>query len=215
MKGYIYNKKKGILYNSFLFFKLNFVYNTSILVACIIIGSLTNNIHRAIITGIILYFWAYFIHVLAHNVPDYMNPHKYHHTPSINHTWWAMLIESIVNILGSGGASLIILNILIEKYFNVTILDNYTLLYTTFLYTSFHMINYHYLKVQTHKLHHDYEKYNFGPDIMDILFKTKVDKDEIENMNHATINSILILTFILLSFKTKYDIVDHLKSLII
>ena len=116
MKDYIYHKKKGIFYNAFLFFKVNLIYNLSILIACIIIGSINKNIFRAIITGVVLYYWAYFIHIIAHKLYPITWFHSFHHDHTINTTWYAELIETFVNIFGSGGLTLAIINIVVEKY---------------------------------------------------------------------------------------------------
>ena len=74
------------------------------------------------------------------------------------------------------------------------------------------MINYHILKVPTHVKHHEDVNSNFGPDIMDILFKTKQNGDNIEDMNHGVINVVIILSFILITKNTKYDIIDNIFS---
>ena len=214
MKNYIYKKDKGIIYNSFLFFKVNLIYNLSILIACIIIGSINKDIIRAIITGVVLYFWAYFIHIVAHNVFPMTWFHGFHHDPKINKTWYAELMETFVNIFGSGGLSLAIINIAVSKIIGKSYLDNYVLLFTTFLYTSFHMINYHILKVPTHVKHHENVNSNFGPDIMDILFKTKQDGDYIENMNHGIYNTLIILCFILVTKDTRFDIIQIISKII-
>ena len=103
---------------------------------------------------------------------------------------------------------------LIEDIFQVKLLDNDVLLFTTFLYTSFHMINYHILKVPTHVKHHENSNTNFGPDIMDILFNTKQDRDFIEDMNHGVINVVIILSLILITKDTKLDIIDNLHKLV-
>ena len=214
MQKVIYKKEDGILKNALKFFKVNFIYNLSIVIACIIIGSMNKNISKAILTGGVLYFWAYFIHIIAHNVYPATFFHGFHHNPEINTTWYAEIIETLVNIFGSGGLSLAIMNMFIEDIFQVKLLDNDVLLFTTFLYTSFHMINYHILKVPTHVKHHENSKTNFGPDIMDILFNTKQDRDYIEDMNHGVINVVLILSLILITKDTNYDIIDNIYKIV-
>ncbi len=209
---YYYNQEKGFFYNAFFFLKLNFIYSSSVLLACIILGSLTNTISKALITIVFWCFWAYFVHVYAHKTPAYINLHKIHHTPSINNKWWGVLIEILVNIFATGGFTLVIINIILENSYDISLLHNYTLLYVSFLYSTFHMINYHILNVQTHINHHKHEKYNYGPDIMDMLFGTKLNKDEIENMNHGIINSVIILAVLLLTYNTKFDIVKILQK---
>ena len=49
---------------------------------------------------------------------------------------------------------------------------------------------------------------------MDILFNTKQDRDNIEDMNHGVINVVLILSLILITKNTKYDIMDNIRSII-
>ena len=58
------------------------------------------------------------------------------------------------------------------------------------------MFNYHYYDVQTHVKHHLDTTTNFGPDIMDIIFDTKQEGDEIENMDNGIINTIILLIFV-------------------
>jgi hypothetical protein len=212
MKSVIYKKEDGIIKNSLKFFKVNIIYNLSIVIACIIIGSINKDIQKAIFTGGVLYFWAYIVHIVAHKIPPMTFFHGFHHNHKINTTWYAELIETVVNILGSGGLSLAIMNMLVDGIFNIKLLDNDVLLFTTFLYTSFHMINYHVLKVPTHVKHHEKPNTNFGPDIMDILFNTKQDRDNIEDMNHGVINVVLILSLILITKNTKFDIMDNINK---
>lgn len=76
------------------------------------------------------------------------------------------------------------------------------------------MINYHILKVPTHVKHHENVNSNFGPDIMDILFKTKQDGDYIENMNHGIYNTLIILCFILVTKDTRFDIIQIISKII-
>jgi hypothetical protein len=49
-----------------------------------------------------------------------------------------------------------------------------------------------------HQHHHEYLNCNYGPDILDILFGTKLDFDVIENMNSAIINITCIFLFFIL-----------------
>ena len=209
-----YDKKKGKIYNMYLALKKNIVYNLSIFIACIIIGYKTDDILISLITGVAIYFWSFGIHYVAHKIPYKFNLHMIHHTKDVSHKWWAICIETLINIFGSGGLTLAIINIVLERHFNIRLFNNYVLLYTTFLYTTFHIINYHILKVSTHLDHHEYDTSNYGPDIMDILFDTKVDGGEIEDMNHATINSIIILILIVIIMDTKYDLIKLIKEYI-
>ena len=49
---------------------------------------------------------------------------------------------------------------------------------------------------------------------MDILFQTKKDGDNIEDMNHGIFNILIILSLILITKDTKFDLIDNLKKLI-
>ena len=211
---HIFREKDGKIYNSYKFFSINLPYNTTILIACVIIGLLNKNVTKAIFTGTVLYIWAYIIHVIAHKIPPFTFFHGFHHDDTINKTWWAEIIETLVNIFGSGGLSLAIIGLIIEKKIGLSIFDSHVLLFTTFLYTSFHMINYHILKVPTHVNHHKDPNKNYGPDIMDILFSSKMDGDSFEDMNHGIVNALVITSFILFTYNTKYDIIAIIKKVI-
>ena len=76
------------------------------------------------------------------------------------------------------------------------------------------MINYHILKVPTHVNHHKDPNKNYGPDIMDILFSSKMDGDSFEDMNHGIVNALVITSFILFTYNTKYDIIAIIKKVI-
>ena len=56
MKTEIYKKKDGIIKNSIKFYRVNLIYNLSIGISCVIIGSINKNIPRALFTGGVLYF---------------------------------------------------------------------------------------------------------------------------------------------------------------
>ena len=208
---HIFKKDDGKIYNSIKFLWINSPYNISILLTTIVIGVINNDIKRAIFTGTVLYLWAYIIHVLAHNISPFSFFHSFHHDDKINNSWWAELIETGVNLIGSGGISLAIISMIIDKKFGYNLLDSHVLLFTTFLYTTFHMINYHVLKVPTHINHHKDPNTNFGPDIMDILFGTKLDGDQFEDMNHGILNVVVILSIILFTYDSKFDIIKIIK----
>ena len=74
---------------------------------------------------------------------------------------------------------------------------NYPILFAwSILYSTIHNVNYNIITPICHIQHHLNEKTNYGIDFMDILFGSKYD-DVPEEMNHASLNVILILLFII------------------
>jgi hypothetical protein len=61
-----------------------------------------------------------------------------------------------------------------------------------------HNINYSILKVNhIHRIHHEELLRNMSPDIFDILFFTKTDPSDIENMDHMILNLYVSLLFVI------------------
>jgi len=124
---------------------------------------------------------------------------KIHHNTNINKQWQNVLIELIMNIYTEGVALIILFKIL---NFGIQIRDhilkfNYPILFAwSILYSTIHNINYNIITPICHIQHHINEKTNYGIDFMDILFGSKYD-DVPEEMNHASLNVILILLFII------------------
>ncbi len=208
----LYKKDKGLLENTKKSLIKNIPFNLYLVLAVITIGMFNNNIKKALFTLVVFYFWAYLIHVIAHYLPPFKFAHSFHHNPSQSETWWGITIETIVNILGCGGITLAVFGMVFESLYGYRMFDYHVLFFTTIMYTSFHMINYHVLNVKTHSNHHENSKTNFGPDIMDILFGTKMENDEYENMNHAVYNIVFALVFITSTFNTRFDIVKGIQK---
>lgn len=124
---------------------------------------------------------------------------KIHHNTNINKQWKNVLIELLMNIYTEGVALIILFKIL---NFGIQIRDyilklNYPILFAwSILYATIHNINYNIITPICHIQHHLNEKTNYGIDFMDILFGSKYD-DVPEEMNHASLNVILILLFII------------------
>ena len=69
------------------------------------------------------------------------------------------------------------------------------------VYSSFHNINYNLMEEPLiHQEHHENIFTNIGIDIVDVILNTKYDDNNIENINHYAINTIII-TGILLYYK--------------
>ena len=61
------------------------------------------------------------------------------------------------------------------------------------LYATVHLINYRVVHPNSHISHHmDYYKNLSLTDMFDLMFNTKYDKTEIQDLNHFTINTVLI-----------------------
>lgn len=124
---------------------------------------------------------------------------KIHHNTNINKQWQNVIIEFLMNIYTEG-----VLLIILFKILNVGIQIrgqilkfNYPILFAwSILYSTIHNINYNIITPICHIQHHLNEKTNYGIDFMDILFGSKYD-DVPEEMNHASLNVILILLFII------------------
>jgi len=208
-----YEKELGFLTNAKKHFKMNFSYYAIFLVSVIILGILDKNIYVALLTFLVLHFWSYFSHKITHNFPSFMIFHDYHHNSEINKEWYSILIETLTNLITRSGGILIFFNLLIQKYYGYQILNNYVVLLYALLYTSVHMINFHNMNMPTHVNHHTDLSKNIGPDLIDMLFGSKLEGDDIEDLNHSSINILIITVLVILSKNTKFDIVKYIVKL--
>tara|TARA_Y100000287_G_scaffold150582_1_gene125982 strand:+ start:573 stop:1235 length:663 start_codon:yes stop_codon:yes gene_type:complete len=214
MQHVIYDKSEGISACSLKAINISWMYFLSSFVGFLIIGIMTNDIIRSLLTGITMHFWAHMTHIWAHTIWPCIWFHGWHHDPNYSETIWGIFIETYVNVIGSGGLSIIPFNIIFEMLTGFKIFDNYALLYFSLLYSTFHMINYHFLDIKTHHDHHEDTNCNFGPDIIDVIFETKKDKEEYEDTNHATLNNVGLLIPVILLYGTKWDPVKFIERLI-
>lgn len=218
-----YTKDRGRFLGIIDHLKLNIPFHLSLLTAVGIIGFATKEMGGAYLTYFLLFFWAYFAHVWAHSVFPWNYFHKFHHIPQLSHKLSYRLLEAGVNFNGCGGGLFIPFVIILRKFFNFKLFNNYIILFVACVYTSLHLINYHIKDVIVHEHHHKLdsedgdEVVNYGPELLDILFQTKRDDEEYENVNHAVINIIVITVFILLMMRY-FDVfifIDHLIDLLI
>ena len=170
---------------------------------------------KCIFTWLCISFAGYTIHVISHNfnirfllngnniflqnktinnfitkiIDTYEFHDKIHHDINVNKKIHNIFYEFFLNILTQGLGLILLIEFL-------KILDYRVIFLWAFFYTSVHNINYNIMHPTTHKNHHTNCKTNYGIDLMDILFNTKYDKNDIENFNHASIN-ILLFTFII------------------
>ena len=91
-----------------------------------------------------------------------------------------------------------------------------TVLLFAIFYSSVHNVNYGIFRVNdVHYLHHKHMLTNIGPDICDIIFKSKNSSNkQVENTNHY-IPNIIIGTIIVLILKYFYYKDDFYKSWIL
>lgn len=132
---------------------------------------------------------------------------KIHHDTNVNKQKFNLVWEFFQNFLMEGG-----LLILLAYFYNFKIklgsgtfkFNKAVLLLWGLLYATVHNINYIILGCDQHVNHHINPKTNYGIDVLDILFDTKYDLENIEDINHASLNVILI-TLIIIYFKIFID----------
>lgn len=137
---------------------------------------------------------------IANSMIYWANFHdKIHHDTDINKQPFNWVFEFSQNFIMEGG-----LLLFFSKYFNISLhigrtfkLNNSVLLLWALLYSTVHNINYIILGCDQHEKHHINPHTNYGIDTLDILFGTKYEKNNIENLNHASINLIVITSIIL------------------
>jgi sterol desaturase/sphingolipid hydroxylase (fatty acid hydroxylase superfamily) len=142
---------------------------------------------------ILISYYIYFIHRIAHNIPNDWNIHTlFHHKNKFNTSYlFNHFMETILNIM------FFVSFYWIKLFFKLDFIENSLILYYCIAYTTTHMINYSIFHLgKNHAKHHNIDKNvcNYGPDIMDHIFKTNCDK-KFENMNHIIIN-VLVAYFI-------------------
>jgi len=129
---------------------------------------------------------------------------KIHHDTSINRTPFNVLMEFIQNILMEGGFLILFAtksNLGVNLFGKKLRLNKAVLLMWGILYASVHNINYRIFENSQHINHHIDPRTNYALDILDILFDTKYDMNNIENINFDWGINILIITFFIIYFK--------------
>tara|TARA_B110000208_G_C11795548_1_gene439435 strand:+ start:372 stop:1178 length:807 start_codon:yes stop_codon:yes gene_type:complete len=145
---------------------------------------------------------------------------KIHHDSSVNKKWYNITIEAIQNIIMEGGLVVILTNMLNfeikikNKSFKI---NKVICIFWAFLYVSIHLINYNILDPNHHHDHHINNKTNYGLDLLDIVFDTKYNIKDVENINHGTINIIIIFVLLLLVLKSKSNnsIIKYIQNILI
>jgi len=125
---------------------------------------------------------SYYFHYIAHVDTCNSSVHLYHHENNNLFSHFIQILLEFVTIL---------LIIPVNYLFNITILDNWTVVLFYLFYTTVHNINYSIFHINTiHEKHHKEVTTNIGPDICDILFDTKHDEN-IENTDHYILNILV------------------------
>jgi hypothetical protein len=123
-----------------------------------------------------------------------------HHDSSINKSGVNIFIEAVQNLLLEGGLWIIasiIFGLGIECCGEIYRLNMMIMLLWILVYTSVHLINYRIVHPNSHIAHHmDYYTNLSLTDFFDLVFDTSHDKNNIQDINHFTIN-VLVITFLL------------------
>ena len=177
-----------------------------VILLCIFIISYPN-VTIGYFTFFIFIFLAYFIHYSSHtNNNIFTTIHRYHHE---NNNFFSHFSQIILEL--SVSSFLIPFYYLGYSYvFNI-----WVVLLFTFFYTTIHNINYGQLHVNdVHSEHHNNMFCNIGPDICDIIFSTKSEKNvDVENTTHY-IPNVIIGTILVLLLKYACQNEDTRNNLI-
>ena len=161
-----------------------------------------DNLFKGILTFLVMLFLVYIIHYEAHYERNWLTiSHHYHHE---NNNFFSHGIQILLEM--HFGLFFPVVN----QYCMSNILDRWTIILLYLIYTTLHNINYSILHInKTHELHHKNIMTNMGPDICDIIGRTKnqtiKDTDEyIEDTSHY-IPNIILCTMVVALLKYLYE----------
>lgn len=117
-----------------------------------------------------------------------------HHDTDINKKPINIVNEFLTNFITQGVFPFFLIRII--KIIDIRVCFVWGLAYATV-----HNINYLYLMPKTHNDHHKDKNANLGMDIWDIIFGTKYNWDDIEDVNHYAINFVLSSVTVILIHK--------------
>jgi hypothetical protein len=178
-------------------FFLNYKTFTALFLSCLLLCK------ENIVFGGIIYIFCihltYFVHVLAHN--DFCvkinKIHEYHH----NHNDFYAHYLQIFLELSSGIMPIMLIYLYTGKPYIKYSFEPYVLFMFSFFYSSIHNVNYSIYHVnKIHSNHHDNWSVNYGPDILDVIYGTKENYEELENTDHYLPN-LVISTIGIMSLK--------------
>ena len=214
MKSYLKERIKLVIKS----IKLNSVFWIVLLLSLFSIhkASKTTTFIEVLFSMIYAMFCGYWVHVISHNysfekeflqkdspyilktIAKLIDFHdQTHHDSSKNRSTLNVIIEIIENFVMQT-LSIFISSITI---FGKTIMiSKPAIVLWGLLYTTIHHINYNTLETsEMHIQHHINSNTNYFPDFLDILFDTKYDMEDIENINSCSIN-VILLTILILNF---------------
>lgn len=138
-----------------------------------------------------IWFWAYFIHRLHHNLPStgifrYLNIHlSLHHSHEKElPRYLELILETVQNAVWFG------ILYVIQEVTDIHLVPRSIVLLGMLVYTSVHVINYSVFGSAKHREQHAQPYVNYGPDFLDHAFGTNSDPS-FEDMSHFIPNSIL------------------------
>jgi hypothetical protein len=171
-----------------------FIPNFAIIILGIILTYKTVSPIRVTLSIMLLVFYSYFIHKLFHYLPKSINIHMmiHHNHKNKNNSFvkfTGLFIECLMNIF------FFVIFYYLQQILSSHFVPNIIIFYYGFIYTTIHIINYSIFHCsKAHVIHHKTgsnvnKTYNYGPDLLDHLFKTNYD-EKIENYNHILLNII-------------------------
>lgn len=194
---------KSILPN---YFNNQFIPSFMVIVLGLLLGYKKYSPLLILLSITILYYYSYFIHRLFHNFPNFINIHmKFHHDKENNKNifmkYFNLLIELLINIM------FFVIFYFIQKVFSINIVPEIYIFYYGFIYTSVHIINYSLFHTSPeHVIHHDscnnMKVYNYGPDLIDHIFKTNYS-NKFENYTHLIPNILIAFLITYYLYKPK------------
>jgi hypothetical protein len=208
----MYIKKNGLIYNLKLYIHTNFPLIIVGYTTVYFFDKYTENIpFMTLLTLFFLMGWTYYSHMVFHETKWFENfdLHKYHHDKILSEKWQYRMLEFFIDIFIFGGIILIPIGMAIEHLINSRMFNYYGILFWSLLYSTYHF-NWHFLpSPNPHSHHHEYLHCNYGPDIIDILFGTKMDEDLIEDMNSAIFNILVIFILFFIFRKQLFPFYEY------
>lgn len=212
---FILNKEQSIK-----FCKLQFLTIFAAIVLAMVLAYDKYSPLASVVSFLILYFYSYFAHILAHYFPmQYLNLHLLLHH---NHGFNTDTFNTVVNWIFEVGSNTIMFTgfYLIKLIFNLTFIPDVLIFYYAFIYISVHNINYTIFHADAnHVIHHDtknsnciWQTRNYGPDILDHLFGTNGD-DKFECYFHMIPN--VLVAFLLSYYLFKHNDIVKFKDVFV
>lgn len=171
---------------------------------------------KSVISLIIVSFVTWYGHLSLHKYPN--NPiskiHSWTHHSAFGKTFFGKFLEySIVETFFFGGGLLLLFLMWFHRAFGYYILNPYVVFWWTLSVPIVHELYYHQTKKDNiHRLHHKNALHNLGPDIWDVVMKSKDNGEIIEDENTISIIMILWCLCIIPFIHSKYDFIQILSN---